>query len=136
MALIFMEGRVNFPTDESTFNARLKEIRKLINNDDNVADVNVEFVKTTFKFMEDCGLITGKIANSLTDAGYCEQFRIKCPFKEGVLRAVRNDDDVLDENGARRFYSGATSSGTGNKMHVQLLNGQHYLISNHWFNLK
>ena len=135
MAWIFKEGRVNFPKDDDEFKARLAAIKKLINNDDNIANVNVEFVKTAFKFMEDCGLITEKIADSLTDAEYCAQFSIKFPYlrTEGALRAVNNDDDVFDENDMRRFYSGATSLSKGSKMHVELLNGQHYLISNDWY---
>lgn len=134
MPFIFKEGRVNFPASEDEFNARIAEIKKLINNDDEITDVNVVFVKTAFKFMEDCGLITEKIANSLTDADFCKNCRIKFPYHphEGALRAVNNDDDVFVDD-ARRFYSGANSYGRGNKMHVELLNGQHYLISNDWY---
>ena len=127
--MIFMNGRPNFPKDEDELNLRLAEIEKLINNDEKVSQVNIKFVEAAFKLMEDCDLITSDNVNFLSSAQACmefnEQFRFPRNPREGALRHVTDNNDVLGVDGSPRFYD-------GKKRHVEL-DGQHYLISKDWF---
>lgn len=108
---------------------RLAELKKLINNDDNVQWVNIKFVETAFKLMEDCGLITAENINFLTDARACARFdsALKFPFNpdEGALRQVTDYGDVLGADGLPRFYH-------GRKRRLDF-NGRTYLFSNDWY---
>lgn len=140
MATIFKPGFHNFPADQEELDRRLKEIEKLINNDEAVSTVNIKFVEAAFQLMQDCDLITESNVKFLLDPHACREFKPSDPhdrdFKadfyfmrnpsEGALRHVNNYDDVNDANGDQRFYYGWNRR-------VEL-NGEHYLASNDWYN--
>ena len=129
MATIFREGQPNFPANTTELGKRLTEIRQLINNDNKVSEVNINFTEAAFQLMQDCALITENIVKFLCSARNCESIdrNFRFPFNpdEGVLRAVTRDDDVLGDGGQRFYY--------GDDRRVELSNGQHYLFSNDWY---
>lgn len=136
MGDIFYEGRENFPANETELRARLAAVEKLINNDENVSYVNINFVLAAGQLMQDCGLITENNLRFLSNAAACKNFNnnFRFPYNpgEGALRRVDYDNDVMGynakgkENG-QRFYH-------GEDRHLELRNGQHYLFSNDWYN--
>ena len=107
MGKIFREGQPNFPSKHE-LPRRLEEIRKLINNDDKVAHVNIKFVEAAFQLMQDCDLITEDNLNALASANYCynvsSEFRFPFLPTEGAVRRTINDFDVGDDKGFKRFY--------------------------------
>lgn len=129
MGIVFRSGRPNFPKDFTEFKNRFDEIKKLINNDDDVSIVNIKFCLAAFKLMEDCDLITEDNINFLCSAQSCKNFNynFRFPFNpdEGALRYVTDDNNVLGMDGLPRFYYG-----TDRRVD---LHGEHYLISNDWY---
>ena len=132
MGKIFREGQPNFPS-KYELPRRLEEIRKLINNDDKVSQVNIKFVEAAFQLMQDCDLITEDNLNALASANYCynvsSEFRFPFLPTEGAVRRTINDFDVGDDKGFKRFYDGTDRK-------VLLANEQSYLLSNDWYNSK
>ena len=135
----FKAGFPNFPADQEELDKRLKDIEKLINNDDDVSTVNIKFVEAAFQLMQDCNLITESNIKFLLDPHACRNFKPIDPcdraFKsdfyfmrnpsEGALRCVNDYNDV-NANGKQRFYSGLDRR-------VEL-NGENFLVSNDWYN--
>ncbi len=111
MSEIFSDSaRGNFPKSQDDLSARLKSIERCINNDENLREVNVEFCKRAFRLLADCGLITEENVRFLSDAEACEKYdpKLKFPYNptDGVLRKVKNSDDIYDAKGYRRaFYN-------------------------------
>lgn len=135
MARIFRNGIPNFQKDEAELERRLEEIKKLINKPRD----NISFVESVFQLMQDCNLITQDNINFLLDPKACRNFKPSdpndCNFRadfyfmrnpsEGALRHVHDYNDVNDEKGEKRFYSGWDRR-------VEL-NSETYLLSNDWY---
>ena len=120
---------VNPPKDVAELATRLNGIKNLINNDENLREVSIEFCRRAFGLLTDFGLITEETVKFLSDAQACTDYdpKLKFPYNafEGVLRKVECDNDIYDEKGVRRFYR-------GDKMCV-ICGGKKYLIANNWF---
>ena len=129
MAIVFRAGNPNFPANQNELDTRLKEIEKLINNEEGVPKVNIKFSEAAFKLMEDCALITESNLKVLCSAQSCKSIdsNFKFPFNpdEGPLRLTNDNNDVFDSDGCRRFYN-------GKKIRIES-NGQIFLLSNDWY---
>ena len=125
MAVVFKSNNAKFPANESELAERLNEIENLINAEKS----NVAFVESAFKLMENCGLITQENIKFLTDAIAlkCKHHHFRFPYlpSEGVLRQVKNYNDVFDSNDLPRFYK-------GNDRRVEC-EGKMYVIANDWY---
>lgn len=130
MSEIFSDSaRGNFPKSQDDLTARLKSIESCINNDEKLQTVSIEFCRRAFSLLADCSLITEETVKFLSDAEACEKYdaELKFPYNrgEGVLRKIKNSDDIYDSKGVQRFYRDS-------KMCV-LCGGQEYLIATNWF---
>lgn len=129
MAIVFCAGCPNFPANQDELSRRLKAIEDLINNEKNVAFVNINFSEAAFQLMQDCNLITESNIEFLLDPIKCRSFDKSLFFirnkQEGVLRRVEDDADVSGEDGYPRFYPGFDRR--------LELNGQKYVIVNDWY---
>lgn len=130
MSEIFSDStRGNFPKSQAELSARLKNIERCINNDEQLRQVNVEFCKRAFRLLADCRLITEDNVKFLSNASACEEYErnLKFPYNrgEGVLRKVKHSDDIYDANGVQRFYHESNM--------CVLCGGAEYFIANNWF---
>ena len=130
MSEIFSDStRGKFPKSQAELSARLKSIENCINNEENLQEVSVEFCKRAFRLLADCRLITEENVRFLSIAEACKNYdqQLKFPYNssEGVLRKVKNSDDIYDANGIQRFYRDSNM--------CVLCGGAEYLIANNWF---
>ena len=130
MSEIFSDSaRGNFPKTQDELAARLKSIESCINNDEKLQTVSIEFCRRAFKLLADCGLINEENVRFLSSAEACAEYdpELKFPYNktEGVLRKVKNSDDIYDAKGVQRFYRDSNM--------CVLCGGQEYLIATNWF---
>lgn len=129
MTKVFKAGCPNFPANQAELDKRLAEIERLINNVESVAFVNIKFSEAAFQLMQDCDLITESNIRFLCDPAACKSYDKSFFFirnrREGVLRPVEDDADVLGDDGFSRFYPGFDRR--------LELNGQKYLLVNDWY---
>ncbi|MBR0260325.1 MAG: hypothetical protein IJQ85_00880 [Selenomonadaceae bacterium] len=122
-------ARGKFPKNQSELTARLKSIERCINNNENLREVNVEFCKRSFRLLADCGLINEDNVRFLSSAEACENYdpKLKFPYNrsQGVLRKVKNSDDIYDAKNIQRFYHESNM--------CVLCGGQEYFIANNLF---
>lgn len=129
MTKVFKAGCPNFPANQAELDKRLAAIERLINNVESVAFVNIKFSEAAFQLMQDCDLITESNIRFLCDPAACKSYDKSFFFirnrREGVLRPVEDDADVLGDDGFSRFYPGFDRR--------LELNGQKYLLVNDWY---
>lgn len=120
-----------FPNNDIDLNNRLSKIENLINNDEAIQDINVQFNEKAFKLMQDCNLFTEEnikfLINSQSCKGFNPDFRFAYLPNEGALRRAKHNNDRFGPDGKARFYAKKTMYIQGND------NDEMYFISNDWY---
>ena len=120
-----------FPKNEIELKNRLSKIENLINNDEAIQDINVQFNEKAFKLMQDCNLLTEEnikfLINSQSCKGFNPDFRFAYLPNEGALRRAKHNNDRFGPDGNARFYAKKTMYIQGND------NDEMYFISNDWY---